>query len=229
MCDVQNVVNSVGMSGWTWVIHTVYRTRVLILVHVKRRTGDTNVLLIICPDKCLCCSVFPRRIVWQELLRQIGFGCSERMPPYLQHPSCMLSIYSDNNVSTDATCLNHVFFMRCYDNCVFPLPRLRPLPPPAALGTLEFELRYEQSNSELHCTVIRAKVRCTKVTVQWHKLLPLVTPPILQLHSTPLYPYQTIHNLPPSLPLKLEEAQRVLCPSGPFHVTVSGEAQTETE
>ncbi|XP_029985958.1 double C2-like domain-containing protein alpha [Sphaeramia orbicularis] len=26
-----------------------------------------------------------------------------------------------------------------------------------ALGTLEFELRYEQSNSELHCTVLRAK------------------------------------------------------------------------
>ncbi|XP_032364710.1 double C2-like domain-containing protein beta, partial [Etheostoma spectabile] len=28
-----------------------------------------------------------------------------------------------------------------------------------ALGTLEFQLRYEQSSSELHCTVIRAKVR----------------------------------------------------------------------
>ncbi|GLD68348.1 double C2-like domain-containing protein beta, partial [Lates japonicus] len=26
-----------------------------------------------------------------------------------------------------------------------------------ALGTLEFELRYEQSSSELHCTVLRAK------------------------------------------------------------------------
>ncbi|CAB1418742.1 unnamed protein product [Pleuronectes platessa] len=28
---------------------------------------------------------------------------------------------------------------------------------PAALGTLEFELRYERSSSELHCTVLRAK------------------------------------------------------------------------
>eukprot|EP00064_Thunnus_orientalis_P015604 superscaffoldBa00002926_g15659 len=27
----------------------------------------------------------------------------------------------------------------------------------AALGTLEFELRYERSSSELHCTVLRAK------------------------------------------------------------------------
>lgn len=31
--------------------------------------------------------------------------------------------------------------------------------PPAALGTLEFDLRYERSSSELHCTVLRAKVR----------------------------------------------------------------------
>lgn len=29
----------------------------------------------------------------------------------------------------------------------------------AALGTLEFELRYDMSCSELHCTVLRAKVR----------------------------------------------------------------------
>lgn len=28
----------------------------------------------------------------------------------------------------------------------------------AALGTLEFDLRYEQSSSELHCTMLRAKV-----------------------------------------------------------------------
>lgn len=48
------------------------------------------------------------------------------------------------------------FFMS-YDNCVSPIC-LHVLFPPAALGTLEFELRYEQSTSELHCTVLRAKV-----------------------------------------------------------------------
>lgn len=43
-----------------------------------------------------------------------------------------------------------------YDNCVS-LPSC--VISPAALGTLEFELRYEQSSSELHCTVLRAKVK----------------------------------------------------------------------
>lgn len=33
-----------------------------------------------------------------------------------------------------------------------------PLPPPATLGALEFSLLYDQDNSSLHCTIIKAKV-----------------------------------------------------------------------
>lgn len=34
-----------------------------------------------------------------------------------------------------------------------------PLPPSATLGALEFSLLYDQDNSSLHCTIIKAKVR----------------------------------------------------------------------
>lgn len=33
-----------------------------------------------------------------------------------------------------------------------------PLPPSATLGALEFSLLYDQDNSSLHCTIIKAKV-----------------------------------------------------------------------
>lgn len=37
-------------------------------------------------------------------------------------------------------------------------PWFLPLPPPATLGALEFSLLYDQDNSSLNCTIIKAKV-----------------------------------------------------------------------
>lgn len=44
-----------------------------------------------------------------------------------------------------------------------------PLPPSATLGALEFSLLYEQDNSSLHCTIIKAKVgEGAPLRVLWH-------------------------------------------------------------